>query len=304
MTDPTHDITDQFASECLDIFYRTNSAPIPSMRAVLVFAFGYRGPVIDANPADAAVEALFTEIRDVWVSTPGTMADALRAIVRHVLTRQPKSEITGETGETIGKIANLRARLDEAKIRIAALTRQPKPEDVDRLAEVLQNTVGPNARLTWSDFARAILALYPAPPDYAAEIERLTARVRELEALTVEPPVGTIRLGDGLTEAQKAMSVRSKLNDADRISQAVDCLVRSFMWEDTLEGPLVWERITTRLSDVANALRASATPKPEAVDWVKIVEECHHNGWADWDRATVINGLCEQIAALRAAGEG
>lgn len=49
------------------------------------------------------------------------------------------------------------------------------------------------------------------------------------------------------------------------------------------------------------ALRASAIPKPEAVDWAQYAQE-YIGGARAFDPDIIMTGLCEQIAALRAGG--
>lgn len=66
--------------------------------------------------------------------------------------------------------------------------------------------------------------------------------------------------------------------------------------------------VRTRLQSVINKLAdmddplASATPKPEAVDWVKQMDQWRRDGEADYAFDTIIEGLCDQITALRAGG--
>jgi hypothetical protein len=263
-------------------------------------------------PADAAVETLANELGALWARTAGSINDAMRVIARHVLAaRQPKPE-----------------DLERIKVVIAD-------------ARTAWGRSGNDALHFDEYVARAILALYPSPPNHATEIERLTTHVRELEALTVEPtsasdrlaaqPPGTIpfegrrhcsvclgvtprtcdasdcprnlttiHLGEGLTEAQEGWSAVAKINGANEAERAADAL-GSVNWFDTFEGSDTWSHIHGRLADMAAALRASATPRPEAVDWVKRAEE-HRRKDGHAAAKAIMAGLREQIAALRAAG--
>lgn len=127
-----------------------------------------------------------------------------------------------------------------------------------------------------------------------SEIDRLRAQLNDI----AQSPA--IRLGEGLTEAQEAMSAGSKLSDADRMFEASKAIRDRCHWFKTHEGSDSWRSISDRLSDMAIALRASATPKPDPVDWVQKAKS-HMEGVRPSAGAVVIMaGLCEQIEALQA----
>jgi hypothetical protein len=73
-------------------------------------------------------------------------------------------------------------------------------------------------------------------------------------------PVGTIVVGEGLTEAQTTLLPSGKLIDADATSHAANAL-EGFHWDCTVEGLEFWRTIRDRLSSMSVALRASAAPK-------------------------------------------
>jgi hypothetical protein len=101
------------------------------------------------------------------------------------------------------KASNYYGTLPHFAVKLALSTLKPKPEDVKRLAEIMKGIHIPGLQPSWPDIARAILALYPTPPDHA-EIECLRTRVRELEALTVEPPPrGTLTEDDVIRIAEQ-----------------------------------------------------------------------------------------------------
>lgn len=49
-------------------------------------------------------------------------------------------------------------------------------------------------------------------------------------------------------------------------------------------------------------MSSQTTPKPEVVDWVKVAMDCRMHEGPGYDKDKIIDGLCEQIAALRAGG--
>jgi hypothetical protein len=73
-------------------------------------------------------------------------------------------------------------------------------------------------------------------------------------------PVGTIVVGEGLTEAQTTLLPSGKLIDADATSHAANAL-EGFHWDCTVEGLEFWRTIRDRLTSMAAALRAGAAPK-------------------------------------------
>lgn len=172
-----------------------------------------------------------------------------------------------------GRVATLEAELAAAQMSATDL------KNLDEVVAILgieDSTTTP---------AEAVFELHK-------EIERLR---RELAAT---PPPGTIRLGEGLTEAQEGWSAEQKKAQAHKADAAADAVMNIGWFEMTDQD--AWSQIYGRLQNHASSLRTSATPKPEAVDWVKQMDQWRRDGEADYAFDTIIEGLCDQIAALRA----
>ena len=86
--------------------------------------------------------------------------------------------------------------------------------------------------------------------------DQLTAHLKESAPL----PVGTFRVGSGLTEAQKR--VRNDVNP-ERLLVARRALLEGLTFSLTAEGRPFWEAICARLGDLADSAEAEARrPKP------------------------------------------
>jgi hypothetical protein len=78
-------------------------------------------------------------------------------------------------------------------------------------------------------------------------------------------PVGTIVVGEGLTEEQEAWPAEKKRDEAVSFEKASQAIF-SFRWSATIEGTGFWRDLHLALNDRATALCASAAPKqPEPV---------------------------------------
>jgi hypothetical protein len=373
------------------------------------------------DPTDAAVEALATELRPIYCNGGNYLEDRLKGVARHVLTRQPTrpslSQLSaadeaverwcGARSQIREMVSELNAALEivpaaeierlTARVReLEALTIEPRPmteADVVRIAEetadaaaMRRNTpkffrlLNSDTRQAWIDRTRDTLSaaswpmvetVAPEPPvteestrdtlillnDAIAhgrregmagqylgamcsardEIERIYAELasacaeRDKWKCQAFAPIGdnhhnamlcphcnpsalaaaqsgTIRLGEGLTEAQEGWAAQIKLCEAENLDDIGNAMKR-FVWRHTVQGFDYWRDVYINVERIAAALRASATPKPEAVDWVKIARDYMDNRAGNYVSETIIeglcgkiDGLCEQIAALRAAG--
>jgi hypothetical protein len=176
---------------------------------------------------------------------------------------------------------------DEAWIAAArhVLTRQPGPEDVERIADVIHvawnKSHDSKFGVCLGDIqraqARAILALYAPPPEFRldkwiaygtqklhADLDIANVRIATLESelAAATPPVGTIRLGEGLTEAV----IQELLLQTAEATHDLACAVSDSMAPQAASDI---GDVRTRLQFVINKLadmdepHASATPKPD-----------------------------------------
>lgn len=241
-------------------------------------------------------DQLASECVKIYYATTGRPATAMRAALEFAFGhREPDAGVTDAADASIEfRIATALAQrnaykgeLDIATARIAEL------EANVAVLEASGKTLGDAyTRL----MTRIPSALSPSPGESV-----WAATEAALDRALSEPPVGTIRLGEGLTEAQEGWSAERKTQVAATMDNLRE-IVEGFSWDQTTQGFDFWRNVHISATGMTESLRASAAPKVEAVDWVKAAEEClSHNG-PGYDRDAIMTGLCEQIAALRAKG--
>lgn len=152
------------------------------------------------------------------------------------------------------------------------------------------------------DAVVAILDIEDSTTTPAEAVAELHERIDRLRAELAAAKAGSISLGEGLTEAQAGWSAGTKTDVADRMVSACHALNALPGWGSMVEGYEAWLAIRDRLYDYADTLRASAAPKAEPVDWVKIAKDHMAYVGPSPGADAIMNGLCEQIAALRAKG--
>jgi hypothetical protein len=217
--------------------------------------------MVDLTLDQNLIEAKAREWRDMWVSHWGTNDQSWIALVRHVLTQSaPRPEDVEEVAAFLGitwedDFGGLSAFKVLARAIIARygppppITPVPETRDAETLARDWYECAYPGLNfIEATDLMRKF---------YLNTVTRFLALPHRAPAPL---PIGTIVVGEGLTEAQTTLLPSGKLIDADATSHAANAL-EGFHWDCTVEGLEFWRTIRDRLSSMSAALRASAAPK-------------------------------------------
>lgn len=308
------DITDQFANECLAILRRADTATV-GMRAVLEYAFGHQEPVPATSAAIMALAEELAAVRDQY-GIFGVAKHVLDAGMIARLPATPDAEVTDADIENVAKEASNMSDIRGGR----RLFWEEMPEhqhrlEIDRAKDVLSAC----NRLNMS--GRYISA--------ADELLRLAhLRIATLEAELVADSEAVSELRDDLERTRSELAAKGMADIW--LGDTAPWLFRPALQEFSIVGMnhyhVAGERrlfvsmgrdgrlikaegrdgieIWDGLEEQAIALRASAAPKPDPVDWLKIAEATRAAGshLIGYDKDAIITGLCEQLTALRAGG--
>jgi uncharacterized protein YodC (DUF2158 family) len=121
--------------------------------------------------------------------------------------------------------------------------------------------VGPSNMVTPDGRAVKFLMTEDTDSVYLTEVDvrRLRDQLNEFLAESADLPVGTVRVGAGLTEAQWTGLSEDDIRECARnCHQAEMSLMNAFGWVLSEEGDALWRTVRDRLADLSGSFNAKA----------------------------------------------